>query len=248
MHQQSEDRYRDKSSGSAGELSQPLLLSFEYLQLFRGDETTIFHNRFKDYCTDLSFVILKKIFRGSNVVMTPGESGGQGMDQRGHGNSLKLDNLLTPIHASVPELTNRTISMLGTALITISAKTFCRRHGAPSWSLSQLFQPRMQVNSESGQDDDRRFCKSNKWNFHLGEVFWFLERVAVRVAEEKGVVLCRREEEKKRRQTKGVEKKRRQKEKGVAVALCRREEEKEEEGCGCGFVQTEKKIRQKGEG
>ncbi|KAJ6689313.1 hypothetical protein OIU85_005690 [Salix viminalis] len=84
-----------------------------------------------------------------------------------------------------------------------------------------------------------------------GEVFWFLERVAVRVAEEKGVVLCRREEEKKRRQTKGVEKKRRQKENGCGrgfVQTRRREEEKEEEGCGCGFVQTEKKIRQKGEG
>ncbi|KAB5569203.1 hypothetical protein DKX38_002996 [Salix brachista] len=56
----------------------------------------------------------------------------------------------------------------------------------------------------------------------------FIERVAVRVAEEKGVVFCGREEEKKRRQPKGVEKKRRQKEKGVDVAWCRREEEKEE--------------------
>ncbi|KAJ6670082.1 hypothetical protein OIU85_017850 [Salix viminalis] len=57
----------------------------------------------------------------------------------------------------------------------------------------------------------------------------FLEMVAVRVAEEKGVVFCGREEEKKRRQPKGVEKKRRQKEKGVDVAWCRREEEKEED-------------------
>uniref|UniRef100_A0A6N2LKY2 Uncharacterized protein n=1 Tax=Salix viminalis TaxID=40686 RepID=A0A6N2LKY2_SALVM len=56
----------------------------------------------------------------------------------------------------------------------------------------------------------------------------FLERVVVRVTEEKGVVFCGREEEKKRRQPKGVEKKRRQKEKGVDVAWCRREEEKEE--------------------
>ena len=29
-----------------------------------------------------------------------------------------------------------------------------------------------------------------------GEFYWFLKRVAVRVAEEKGVALCRREEEK----------------------------------------------------
>ena len=57
----------------------------------------------------------------------------------------------------------------------------------------------------------------------------FLERVAVRVTEEKGVVFCGREEEKKRRQPKGVEKKRRQKEKGVDVAWCRREEEEKEE-------------------
>ncbi|KAJ6771779.1 hypothetical protein OIU74_018092 [Salix koriyanagi] len=56
----------------------------------------------------------------------------------------------------------------------------------------------------------------------------FLERVAVRVAVEKGVVFYGREEEKKRRQPKGVEKKRRQKEKGVDIAWCRREEEKEE--------------------
>lgn len=35
------------------------------------------------------------------------------------------------MQASVPELTNRTISMLGTAEITISASTFSRRHGAP---------------------------------------------------------------------------------------------------------------------
>ncbi|KAF9680288.1 hypothetical protein SADUNF_Sadunf06G0105700 [Salix dunnii] len=57
----------------------------------------------------------------------------------------------------------------------------------------------------------------------------FLERVAMRVAEEKGVVFCGREEKKKRKQPKGVEKKRRQKEKGVDVAWCRREEEKEED-------------------
>ena len=29
-----------------------------------------------------------------------------------------------------------------------------------------------------------------------GEFFWFLKRVVVRVAEEKGMALCRREEEK----------------------------------------------------
>ncbi|MFS7910119.1 hypothetical protein Hanom_Chr02g00102541 [Helianthus anomalus] len=35
------------------------------------------------------------------------------------------------MHASVPELTNRTISILGTADMTILASTFSRRHGAP---------------------------------------------------------------------------------------------------------------------
>lgn len=38
---------------------------------------------------------------------------------------------ITPMHASVPELTKRTISILGTAEMTISARTFSRRHGAP---------------------------------------------------------------------------------------------------------------------
>ncbi|KAJ6293865.1 hypothetical protein OIU76_022018 [Salix suchowensis] len=85
-----------------------------------------------------------------------------------------------------------------------------------------------------------------RWD--LGEVFWFLERVVVRVAEEKGVVLCKREEEKA---DEGCGEEEKAEGEGCGrgfVQTRRREEEKEEEGCGCGFVQTEKKIRQKGEG
>lgn len=42
-----------------------------------------------------------------------------------------LASLSTPMHASVPEFTNLTISILGTAAITISASVFSRRQGAP---------------------------------------------------------------------------------------------------------------------
>ncbi|KAJ6372127.1 hypothetical protein OIU76_026592 [Salix suchowensis] len=57
----------------------------------------------------------------------------------------------------------------------------------------------------------------------------FLERVAVRVAEEKGVVFCGREEEK-------------------AVEGCGEEEKAEGEGCSRGFVQTRKREEEKEEG
>uniref|UniRef100_A0A6N2M4A9 Uncharacterized protein n=1 Tax=Salix viminalis TaxID=40686 RepID=A0A6N2M4A9_SALVM len=75
--------------------------------------------------------------------------------------------------------------------------------------------------------DDRQVVLN--WKRRRVRCRWFLDRVAVRVAEEKGVFFWGREEEKavegkKRRQKKkGVEKKRRQKEKGVDVAWCRRE-------------------------
>lgn len=44
---------------------------------------------------------------------------------------FQCNDLLLPMHASVPEFTNLTISILGTAAITISAKVFSNRQGAP---------------------------------------------------------------------------------------------------------------------